>query len=305
MKKILNLLLISILVCTTVYAKTYKISPTTKPAASGNYNVYTPNNYTPAQVQQGTGVGGIVEFVMDYSGSMSSVIDETKYLVRSLYPAIPAGTKVGLRVFGQSGGYNPYTYTPETYQNIAKTGSKYKINVILQGQDCVGSTTESCSNTVQVLPVGQYDGNTFYQGMEKYPTGGATPLVFGLYLAVNKDLANFPAASAKKIILITDGGENCGGDPCEFAKKLVQERSDIIIDVILTSGTLRDFACLANETGGKIYNLNSNDITNGIFSSILLQSIQSAPQVPNTETPSVQTPSNNNSTGSSYEYVPD
>lgn len=301
MKRELALLLTSTLLCASVCAKTYKIPPTTKQPAtsSSSYNTYTPNTYNTQQIQNGVNVGGIVEFVIDYSGSMSSIIQDTKFAALRFYPKIPSGTKIGLRLFGQQGGYNPYTYTPKVEQTIkSKTGSKYKVEI---KKDCVGNTTGECSNTVQVLPVGLYNGNIFYDALNKYPTGGATPLVYGLYLAINKDLANFPRTSTKKIILITDGGTGCNGDPCEFARRLAKERSDIIIDVILVGGFSQKLACITDVTGGTFYN-SYDSFTNNI-ESIILNSINTAPQVPNQETPLEEqtTPQN----GSNYEYVPD
>lgn len=304
MKKALTLFLVSTFICTTVYAKTYKISPkstSTQPLQTTNYNVYTPTTYNNQQIQSGVESGGIIEFVIDYSGSMSNVIANAKYTVQRLYPNIPAGTKVGLRVFGQMGGINPFTYISSEVKNIVKNaGGVYKI-FTQQPYDCIGNTTGTCSNTIQVLPVGSYNGNIFYQAMDKQNTGGSTPLVFGLHLAVTQDLANFPITSKKKIILITDGGENCGGDPCAFVQKLSKERSDIIIDVIMI-GSDKSLACLANETNGNFYTFNGNDLYNGIFDNILMQSIQTAPQGPNKETPVPQTlPSQ----GNKYEYIPD
>lgn len=300
MKRVLTLLLTSTLVSTAVFAKTYKIAPNTQqPATSGTYSVYTPNTYTPTQVQNGVNNGGIIEFVMDYSGSMTSTISAAKDAVQKFYPMIPNGTKIGLRLFGQQGGYNPYTYTPTTSQTIkSSSGNKYKVEI---KKDCVGNATGECSSTVQALPVGYYTGSTFYEALNKYYTGGSTPLVFGLYLAVNKDFANFPKTSTKKIILITDGGENCGGDPCEFARKLAAERSDIIIDVILVDSFSQKFACLADATGGKFYN--SYDSFMGDLSSIILHSISTTPLVPNEEAPrqTTSTPQK----GNSYEYIPD
>ncbi|MCM1004592.1 MAG: hypothetical protein NC408_09680 [Candidatus Gastranaerophilales bacterium] len=300
MKRALTLLLASTLFCTAVYAKTYKISPNTKPSTtSGTYNVHTPSTYTPTQIQNGVNEGGIIEFVMDYSGSMTAIIDDAKNAVQNFYPKIPSGTKIGLRLFGQQGGFNPYTYSPTVVQTIkSNTGNKYKIEI---KKDCVGNTTDRCSSTVQALPVGSYSGSTFYEALNKYPSGGATPLVYGLYLAVNRDFANFPRTSTKKIILITDGGENCGGDPCEFARNLAMERSDIIIDVILIGNFSQKFACIADATGGKFYN--SYDSFMGDLGSIILNSINTAPRVPNKET-SAQTPTAS-SNGNNYEYIPD
>ena len=96
----------------------------------------------------------------------------------------------------------------------------------------------------------------------------------------------------KKIILITDGGENCGGDPCAFAKTLMNTRRDIAIDVVLVSSNSKRLQCLASTTGGNIYNLSNVNQ----FANIMKQSIQ---------TPANTTPVNNydNTPQQQYEFI--
>lgn len=281
-----------VLVCTAVYAQT------------NDYNVYKPNEYTNEQTQSGIEYGGIIEFVMDYSGSMSTQIDATKAVARRLYPSIPAGTKVGLRVFGQGGDASNQTdeaSLASVYNTILDlSGKSYKkintANYTNYGiyTNCIGNP--NCSGTVQILPVRKlYNQNTFSQAMDKYPTGGDTPLVYGLYLAIMQDLAKFPASSKKKIILLSDGDENCGGDPCAFIRRLATQRSDIIIDVIMFGSN--NFKCLAEETGGRYYSLpykSSSSNLEKAFEAVILDSIKNTPQVPNYETSSSQNSKNSN-----------
>lgn len=94
-------------------------------------------------------------------------------------------------------------------------------------------------------------------------------MVLALSQAVNKDFSGMDTVNKKKIILITDGDENCGGDPCAFARDLVSKRKDIVIDVVLVSSNSVGLRCLTSSTGGKIYNPTDtqgfiNSITNSI-----------------------------------------
>jgi Ca-activated chloride channel family protein len=59
------------------------------------------------------------------------------------------------------------------------------------------------------------------------------------------------------VVLLTDGEETCGGDPCKLARQLRAEAKQLTIHVIqfkvpgstwLLSGT--GSACMAQETGG-------------------------------------------------------
>lgn len=318
MLKFLNLkntslaLMVSIIICSAVCAATYKIPSksntktnySNSTTQSQNYNVYTPSNYTnPTTVNNGVQQGSIVEIVIDYSGSMATSIEQVKQTVLKFFPYLPSSTKIGLRVFGQEGGVNPYATSNIKVNVLKRATNVYKL-VRQTKEPCIGNTSGVCSQTVMVLPVGNYSNVEFFKAMYAYQTGSSTPLVYGLSLAVEKDLAPFQSVAKKKIILITDGGENCGGDPCAYVKKLMQTRKDIVIDVILTSYTdAKTYACVANETGGKLYQ-------NGIFdfnslSNDLMQSIQTSP---NTSIPQ-QTPQQNTNVqtpqGQNYEYIPD
>ncbi len=186
MKRALSFLLTSVLVCTAVYAQT------------NDYNVYNPNEYTNEQTQSGIEYGGIIEFVIDYSGSMAGIVEKTKKTVHRLYPHIPKGTKVGLRVFGQ-GGENIYQLDDYSFYSVYNTlnNNTKQFHGIYTG--CLGKPS-GCGGSLQVLPVNKlYDQNTFSQAMDKYPPGGGTPLVYGLYLSATQDLAKFPASSKKKL----------------------------------------------------------------------------------------------------------
>jgi Mg-chelatase subunit ChlD len=51
------------------------------------------------------------------------------------------------------------------------------------------------------------------------------------------------------IVLITDGGESCQGDPCAAAKDIKKERPGVVINVVDVAGWT-DIGCVATETGG-------------------------------------------------------
>ncbi|WP_292504495.1 hypothetical protein, partial [Mesorhizobium sp.] len=56
------------------------------------------------------------------------------------------------------------------------------------------------------------------------------------------------------VVLITDGLETCGGDPCALGKELKETGVDFTADVVgfgLTADEGRQIACLAENTGGK------------------------------------------------------
>ena len=268
----------------------------TSPANSVNQNYYNaPNNYSQIpqnsqeminyfnnfnaetyintnQVNQAN--VGIVEFVMDYSGSMSNWIEVAKRSMSEILSQLPASTKVGFRVFGHDmDGSNPTTLnTLKEVKKIIKKGNKFKV---VTEKGCLGTTKGACASTKQVAPILPINIQSLIAGMNSVRLGGATPLVYGLDRTVYQDFSGLDTTTPKKIVLITDGGENCGGDPCAFAKKLMQKRSDVHIDVVLVSSNSKALACLSSTTGGHFYTI--NDLTD--FSNVINQSMQSQPTI--------------------------
>ncbi len=264
---------------TGVFSSNYTSSPANNATQiiDNYFNNYQAQNYI-ANNQVNAMSAGIVEFVMDYSGSMSNWIEVAKRSMSAILAQIPSTTKVGFRVFGHDyNGKNP-NGTVREVKKIIKQGKKLKV---VTEKSCVGTTSGACAATQLVAPITDVNLYSLMSGMNSVNLGGATPLVYALDRAAYQDLAVLDPSIAKKIVLITDGGENCGGDPCAFARKLMQKRSDIHIDVVLVSSNSRALACLSNTTGGHFYTINNL----ADFSTVINQSMQSQPTIqPQTQT---------------------
>ena len=236
---------------------------------SNPYSVYTPTSYN-AQAQ--TSQVQYIDLVMDYSGSMSRWIEQAKRTMSSIIAQIPSSTKVGLRVFGQ--GVTGPNLAP---QMGTVTGTK-KVNGKIQvsAQTAVHPSAfsgDGCTATQKMVALTQASASSLIAGMNLAQIGGSTPMVYGMQRAVAEDFGGFDRSAPKKLILITDGGENCGGDPCKFAKDLMRQRSDIHIDVILVDSGSSRLSCLASTTGGHMYKV--DDVSK--FSTVLTQSMQAQP----------------------------
>lgn len=259
------------------------VSPT-KTTTTNYYNVYTPQNYI-GNNQVNAGQIPVIELVMDYSGSMSNWIIEAKNAMSSIIGQIPSTTAVGFRVFGHdSNGSNPSNGGAlADVKKVVKKNGKY----VAITENFIGNTSGTCSATRQVASVTKANANSILRGMNSVYIGGATPLVYGLDRAIYQDLVSFSRQMPKKVVLITDGGENCGGDPCAFAKSLMSKRQDVHIDVILVGGSSSKLSCLAQTTGGKFYTV--KNLSN--FSTVVKQSMT---------TPSSKTPQQNQQY---YEFI--
>ncbi len=226
----------------------------TKPVGQyKHYNVYTPNtNYLKKDAkgstvadylkrfkqldnsnkfmpsQKGLRINGdAVEIVMDYSTSMASWINLTQDILVYLLPKLPTSTSVGIRVI--AGDTRAAGYT----------------------------TISGCANTLLVIPVQGYTLNRnadIVKGLSKVFVGGNTPLTYSLYSAVENDLGRIEVApgKTKKIIMITDGGETCVGDPCVYINDAVKKFPDITIDVIQI-GENSELRCLTTATNGNFF----------------------------------------------------
>ncbi len=284
-KKLLPILAILGLTTGMVFAAKYTINTSgtvknqqgqtiTSPANTVNqnyYNNYYAQNYVNNNVVNSSNVGTI-EIVMDFSGSMSNWIVAAKRSMASIVAQIPSDVKVGFRVFGHdSNGTNPTSiHTLQDVKKIVKKGNKF---TVVTERGPIGTTSGACSATRQVAAITAANAASILNGMNSVDIGGATPLVYALDRAIYQDFAQFDQTSPKKVILITDGGENCGGDPCLFARNLMKKRSDVHIDVVLASSYSRSLTCLASTTGGHFYPVdNLSD-----FSKTLTRSIQQEP----------------------------
>lgn len=61
------------------------------------------------------------------------------------------------------------------------------------------------------------------------------------------------------VVVVTDGADSCGGDPCAAARAVARSRPNVKINVIDISGSAANptAQCMANATGGRVFHPNS------------------------------------------------
>lgn len=202
------------------------------------YNVYTPTTYKQIQIVQSPKRSNIegeaIELLVDYSGSMVPWINLARETLIYILPKIPKTSAVALRVFGDVSS-NTYSYF------------------------------DSCIATRLVSYFKKENQSNIIKGLQQAKVGGNTPIEYALRETVNKDLKNIKIVSNdgksvtqnKKIILVTDGGEGCGGNPCAYIRDLMKMRNDIQIDVIQL-GYDNSLNCLTQASGGKFYSVSGS-----------------------------------------------
>lgn len=168
-------------------------------------------------------------FILDYSNSMTELLEnKTKYelmvdTIRKIIPSINPSVMIGLRVYGHKMGFTPI---------------------------------DACKASTLAVPLQSNNAGNILSGVEKYRPSGMTPITYSLKQAVLRDFIGFKGD--KRIVLLTDGGENCDESPCEYVMNLIKLRKDIHIDVIAFNikdrEDLEQLKCTALVTSGKFYN---------------------------------------------------
>ena len=196
---------------------------------------YTYNKYNEYNFKEKTPIESPDEqilFIVDFSNSMNeqlgyrSKLETALSTIKDTLQMIPQNTYVGLRVYGHKTGFTP---------------------------------KQSCSASELISPIQQNNTINIYTKLSSINAVGWTPITYSLKKAAYFDFGN--TDSKKRIILISDGGENCDESPCDFVIELMKYRNDIRIDVIaLAIGdeeANNQLKCVSLVTSGKFYNANT------------------------------------------------
>lgn len=87
------------------------------------------------------------------------------------------------------------------------------------------------------------------QVLRRQRPAGGTPLAQAIRLAGTKLRSGTSIEDPANILLVSDGLDSCGGDPCAEARRLRQARPGVKISII-DMGRSIDLQCVADATGG-------------------------------------------------------
>jgi Ca-activated chloride channel family protein len=170
-----------------------------------------------------------VLLVLDVSGSMNEKIagGGTKFAaakrsLKQVADALPAGTDVGLRVYGSK---------------ISEPRSK---------------NPKACTDTQLVLPIGPLDKAKMNRAVDSFQAVGETPIAYSLGQAVG-DLGT---SGKRVLVLISDGEESCQGDPCPVARKLAKAGVNLQFNAIgldVKAKARKQLKCIADAGDGDYY----------------------------------------------------
>jgi Mg-chelatase subunit ChlD len=163
-----------------------------------------------------------VMFVLDASGSMSEDIggqtkmEAAKEVMNKLVPELAPEVRVGLTVYGHR----------------------------RQGD---------CRDIEVVVPSGSNDRDALLAKIQSLQPKGKTPISSAILTAARRLQTK---DNETTIVLVSDGIETCGNDPCKVAAQLKATGAKFVIHVVgfdVGAAAARQLQCVAKATGGKYF----------------------------------------------------
>jgi len=188
-----------------------------------------------------------VELILDSSGSMDQDVgggetrmEAAKRVLKDVIAAIPdnPGVNVGFRLYGYKG-------------NNTESGR-----------------TVSCASSDLLVPIKGVDKAKLNAQVDAAKPTGWTPLATSLERGA-KDFKKPAAGEVNAIVMVTDGLETCGGDPCAVATAI--HNSDVKATVHVVGFGLSDeekgtIACIAKNGGGlNLSASNASELSSALF----------------------------------------
>lgn len=111
--------------------------------------------------------------------------------------------------------------------------------------------SSGCDDLEVVLPLGAHPAKTIAKTVSGIKPKGSTPIASSLTKAAEAAQA---AKRSARLVLISDGLDNCKGDPCATAATLKRQSKDLAIHVIAFDRKdrekLKALSCIADKSGG-------------------------------------------------------
>jgi hypothetical protein len=193
-----------------------------------------------------------VELILDSSGSLAEQlpsgqtrIEAAKQVLDQVIDAIPdrPGINVGFRVYGH------------------------------KGTNTEAGKAESCQSTELKVPIKGVNKDALRAQVDSYKPVGWTPIALSLREA-GKDFPPEASDVTNAIVLVTDGLETCGGNPCTASRALKQGTSAITTHVIgfaLAEQERQNLQCIVDESGGMLLGADSAETLSKALFQVLEQ----------------------------------
>jgi hypothetical protein len=138
---------------------------------------------------------------------------------------------------------------------------------------------KDCSDISLASPIGGRPPAELVQSMAGLEAKGETPIADAIMQGAQV-LQQFPT-DKNSIVLLTDGIEECKGDPCAVAASIRDKGIDLKVNIVgftLDSQQRAAIECLANLTGGKYYDAANSDALVSALSEVAQTAVETPPQ---------------------------
>jgi len=189
-----------------------------------------------------------VELILDASGSMAQEVgggetrmEAAKRVMNDVIDALPEreGVNVGFRVYGHLG-------------NNTEAGK-----------------AESCASSDLLVPIEGVNKDALRQQVDTFDPTGWTPIAESLTRAGADFEGRTGESITNAIVLVTDGEETCGGDPCAVAESLKNGEAALTTHVVgfaLTQEQADLVSCIAERGGGlNLSAANAQELSTALF----------------------------------------
>ncbi len=131
-------------------------------------------------------------------------------------------------------------------RNFSRYSGRFDLGIIAYGH----RSKTSCNDIQTIMPVGRIDPWEYSRAIRRLTPKGKTPISRALNAAVKATKSD---TAPDNIILLSDGLDNCGPNPCATAAALNSLHADLRVHVIALSVPRNQQArlrCIAENTGG-------------------------------------------------------
>jgi len=193
---------------------------------------------------------GEIMFILDASSSMlakdgtnTTRIDKAKAALKQTISALPADTKVGLRVYGS------------------------------QQSDDVSNQAAGCQDSRLISAPAANNAAAITAAVDGIQSKGWTLMGKSL-----QDVQNdFTGTGSKTVILLSDGIDTCTPpDACEVAKNLVSKGVNIKVNtlgLLVNDQARTQLTCIAQNSGGDYYDINTIDRLQSTLNSLTAREV--------------------------------
>jgi len=191
--------------------------------------------------------------VFDASGSMMVNIDASRQDEQWLFGKLNRGPFAMKNLSGQDRQRFEYLTRQPTRMATAQQAT---IDVLKRLPSDIGSglvVVDACPTAQNIGRFGPSERGQMINQLRGLSPRQGTPLADGI-LEAGKLVDGVTKEST--ILLVSDGGESCGGDPCMVARNLARQKPHLKINVVDIGGT-GAATCVAEATGGKVYGVSN------------------------------------------------